>query len=52
VNRVLQRDLELEKSGYKRKELELRATIEELKKDNNRQQDLIGQVRYLINSLI
>ncbi|KAF6027871.1 Myo5 [Bugula neritina] len=51
VNRVLQRDLELEKSGYKRKELELRATIEELKKDNNRQQDLIGQLNKVASNL-
>ena len=44
VNRVLQRDLEQEKKNQKKKEAELRSQIEELRKDNDRQQDLIGQV--------
>ena len=44
VNRVLQRDMEQEKTAHKKREEELRAIIEELRKDNDRQQDLIGQV--------
>ena len=45
MNRVLQRDLENEKNAHLKREAELREQINELKKDNDRQQDLIGQVR-------
>lgn len=44
VNKVLQRDIEQEKKSYQKREAELREQIKELKNDNDRQQDLIGQV--------
>lgn len=46
INRVLERDLEYEKKQSKQREKELRKEIDELKKDNERQQNLIGQVTY------
>lgn len=44
INRVLQRDLEQERNQSKKREAELREEINELKEDNERQQNLIGQV--------
>lgn len=44
INRVLERDLEQERTQSRKRETELRDEINELKADNERQQNLIGQV--------
>jgi len=44
INKVLQRDLEHEKKNAKSREEQLRREIRELQEDNERQQNLIGQV--------
>lgn len=43
--------MEQEKKTHQKREAELREQIEELRKDNDRQQDLIGQVS-LIYSIV
>lgn len=52
MNRVLQRDLENEKNAHQKREQELREQLDELKRDNDRQQDLIGQVRIEIDQSV
>lgn len=51
INKVLQRDLENERKQGKTREKQLREEISELKKDNERQLNLIGQVNRRIHWL-